>query len=227
MSNLTTEEIKRIKEYLGRKLSEGKLILFTGAGFSSNAKDKTGKKIPLSNELAQEIAHMLDLKDPNASLKDVFHVAQSKMKNRVNEHLKGRFNVDTNSINDTYKLLINQPWYKAYTLNIDNLFTVAQLKFNFDRRIVCISNNISNQEPRSINFHKNLIVTHINGMLEDIPDKITFSQEQYSERIFVPDSHYATLAVEILRYPFIFFGCKIGRRFAMALYLFKKTKRIY
>ena len=72
MSNLTTEDIKRIKEYLGRKLSEGRLILFTEAGFSVGAKDKQGRNLPLANTLAQEIAQVINLEDSTVTLKDAF-----------------------------------------------------------------------------------------------------------------------------------------------------------
>ena len=207
MSNLTQEEIKRIKEYLGRKLSEGKLILFTGAGFSANAKNKESKKLPSSNQLAKELSELIDLEySENASLKDVFALAILRKKKEVSNYLKKRLTVDSQSLNDEYKTLINQPWYKIYTVNIDNLFNVAQVKFNPERRICCIS---SNTRTANIEAPKDLTVTHLHGMIEDIPDKITFSQEQYSEKITVPDAYYSILSSDILQYPFVFLGSQL------------------
>ncbi|MDE0118672.1 MAG: SIR2 family protein, partial [Bdellovibrionales bacterium] len=223
MSNLTIEEIKRIKEYLGRKLSEGRLILFTGAGFSVNAKDKQGRNLPLANKLAQEIAHIINLDDPKVTLKDAFHIAKMKKRKEVSKYLKERLNVDINSLNETYKLLINQPWYKAYTLNVDNLFMVAHSKFRFNRKIACISNLTHNQNSR-INTPKDLIVMHINGMLEDIPDAVTFSQEQYFERMTLTDSCYSIIASEILQYPFIFFGSKLDEDILWKYIYLRKQK---
>lgn len=223
MSNLTKEEKKRIKEYLGRKLSEGKLILFTGAGFSANAKDKKGRNLPLASQLAQEIAYIIKLDDPEVTLKDAFHLAKLKKNNEISKYLKERLNVDEHSLDEMYKFLINQPWYKAYTLNVDNLFMVAYSKFRFNRRIVCISNLTHNQKSH-ISTPKDLIVTHINGMLEDIPDAVTFSQEQYFERMTLTDSCYSVIASEILQYPFIFFGSKLDEDMLWQYIYLRKQK---
>ena len=195
MSNLTKEEINRIKAYLGGKLSEGKLILFTGAGFSSSAKDTKGRSLPLSNQLAKEISNLIGIEDPNPSLKDIYYIAMLRKKNKVSTYLKERLTVDSTSLKDEYQLLINQPWYKVYTVNIDDLFRAAQSKFNFDRRIFCVSSNTNNRF--NIESPKSLVVTHLNGVLEDIPDKITFSQEQHSEKITIADS---IMAFYLLRY---------------------------
>ena len=207
MSNLTLKEEKRIKDYLGRKLSEGKLILFTGAGFSSNAKDKKGRNLPLSNKLTQEISQLIDLEySDTASLRDVFDLAMLKKKNEVSNYLKERLTVDSQSLSDEYKTLINQPWCKVYTVNIDSLFSAAQSKFGFNRRIHCISNNIGRT---NIESPKDLIVTYLHGMIEDIPDKVTFSREQYSEKITIPDAYYSMLSADILQHPFIFIGSQL------------------
>ena len=77
MSNLAQQE-NRIKKYLGRKLSEGKLILFTGASFSSNAKDMKGRNLPLAKELAKEISNLIGVKASNPALQEIFAVSIQK-----------------------------------------------------------------------------------------------------------------------------------------------------
>ena len=177
----------------------------------------------MANELAQEIAHIINLDDPTVTLKDAFHIAKLQKKNEVSKYLKERLNVNAYSLDETYKILINQPWYKAYTLNVDNLFMVAYSKFRFDRRIVCVSNLTHNQNSH-INTPKDLIVMHLNGMLEDIPDAVTFSQEQYFERMTLTDSCYSILASEILQYPFIFFGSKLDEDILWQYIYLRKQK---
>ena len=138
--SIPSKETKRINDYLGRKLSEGKLILFTGSGVSSDAKDLKGHNLPTSEKLAEELANLINVKYSNRdSLKDIFHLAITRKRIETTKYLKNRLNVDQNSLCDEYKILINQPWYKAYTINIDNLFSIAQMKFNFERQIfLCV-----------------------------------------------------------------------------------------
>ena len=208
MPNIQPKEEKRIKEYLGNKLSEGEIILFTGAGFSSEAKDKNGKNLPLARGLAKELCDLINLEySSNESLKDIFQVAIRKKKKEVSRYLKERLAVDPRSLDSEYKTIIGQPWRKAYTVNVDNLFEAAQAKFNFDRRIFCLSGNVAGQPSRA-QSPKDLIVTHLHGMLEDIPDYVTFSHEQYFEKIF-SDSCYNILSSEISQYPFLFLGTKL------------------
>ncbi len=224
MHTITKEEESRIKGYLGRKLSEGKLILFTGAGFSTGAKDKNGKTLPTSNELAKEISNIIEMPYSSAdSLKEVYQVAIRKKKNKVSSYLKERLAVDPKNLKEEYKTIINQPWQKVYTVNIDSLFTSAQVKFNFDRQVVCVPNNVQSQGH--VESFKNLIVTHLHGMLEDIPDRVTFSQEQYSEKTTIPDAYYATLASEILQFPFVFIGSKLTDEQALWHYIDLRKRR--
>ena len=178
------------------------MILFTGAGFSSDVKDKKGRSLPLSNELAVELSSLINIDDSVCSLKDSFQLAISRQKNKTISHLRDRLTVDPTSIGNKYKIMLNQPWYKVYTINIDDLFNSIQIKFNFDRKICSISYNDSTQYP--IETFKNLIVTYLHGRLDDVPDGVTFSQEQYSERMIVPDAHYSVLSAELLQYPFVF-----------------------
>ena len=158
------------------------------------------------------------------SLKDIFLVAMRRKRNEVTRFLKRRLTVDSQSLNDNYKILINQPWYKVYTVNIDDLFKAAQAKFTLNRKICCIS---SNTRTTKIESPKDLIVTYLHGMVEDIPDKITFSQEQYSEKITISDAYYSILSSEILQYPFIFLGTQLDEStFWHYIYLRKRKGAI-
>lgn len=205
--HLTKEDEKDIKTYLGRKLSEGRLILFTGAGFSSSAEDHQGRNLPLSKDLTKEISALIGIDDPTSKLKDVFSLALSQKRKELREYLEKRLTVNSSSLTETHKLIINQPWYRIYTVNVDDLFRVAQVKFNFDRKIECISS--TNSFQNNMVDIQNLNVTYLHGMLEDIPDKVIFSQEQYSERMVFSDASYNCLSAEILQYPCLFIGSQL------------------
>ena len=49
----------------------------------------------------------------------------------------------------------------------------------------------------------------LNGTIEGIPDKVTFSTSQYAQRLSSPDHLYARLVSEILSRPIVFVGTKI------------------
>ena len=217
------KEEKRIKEYLGNKLSEGGMILFTGAGFSSEAKDKNGRNLPLSKELAKELCDLINLEySPGDSLKDIFQAAVQKKKKEVSRHLKERLTADPRSLDSEYKTVISQPWHKAYTVNVDSLFEAAQAQFNFDRRIFCLSGNAAGLPSRA-RSPKDLIVVHLHGMLEDIPDHVTFSHEQYFEKTF-SDPLYSILSSEILQYPFLFLGSQLDEELFWRYIRLRKLK---
>ena len=223
MPNIQPKEEKRIKEYLGKKLSEGRIILFTGAGFSSEAKDRNGKNLPLSRELAEELCGLINLQySPGESLKDICQLAIWKKKTEVSRYLKERLTVDPRSLDSEYKTVISCPWRKAYTVNVDNLFEAAQAKFNFERRIVCLSGNTADQTSRA-RSPKDLIVTHLHGMLEDIPDHVTFSHEQYFEQTF-SNAYYDSLSAEMLLYPFVFLGNQLDEELLWRYIRLRKLK---
>ena len=201
---------QRIKEYLSRKISDANLILFTGAGFSLNACDTKGKNLPSSSELAKELWNLICPNEPfeEFSLKDVFALAKKKAKNKLRNYLRERLTVNPASLSDEYKILINQPWSRAYTLNIDDLFSAAQSQFSFRRKILSFSGNMSNYNSIKFNL-SDLVVTYLNGTLDDLPENVTFSDEQYGLHMQSIDSPYQILSKQLLQYPFIFIGSEL------------------
>lgn len=208
--HMQSSEKKRILEYLGRKLAEGNLVLFTGAGFSMAAKDLAGQNLPSGPGLAGEIWKLAfpdqDF-DPSSALPDVYQAARSAGERKLVDFLRDRLAVDPNTLPDWYAQYVNQPWRKIYTLNIDSLFHAAGIKFNA-RRPVQIISGMETSEALA-HLHNELIVRHINGSLEDLPDGVTFTDAQYGSRLAGQDPLYALLCAELLRFPFVFIGTEL------------------
>ena len=203
------ESQSRISEYLSRKLSEGQLILFTGAGFSMSAKDHQDESLPSGRVLAKELWQLAfpDQEFDDSSLSDVYEAARKSGERKLTEYLTKRFTVNPKTLPSWYKTAIGQPWYKAYTLNIDNLMNTAASKFNLSRKLV----SLSKDDPVvNLNIPKDLVVRHLNGSLSDLPDGVVFTDQHYGLRLSsAPDSIYMQLTAELLKHPFVFIGSEL------------------
>ena len=59
-------------DFLRRSLSRGKVVLFVGAGFSADAKNRNGIQLPLGRPLAQLLAEKAGLDYANEPLNNVY-----------------------------------------------------------------------------------------------------------------------------------------------------------
>lgn len=111
--------------------------------------------------------------------------------------------VDAKSIPEWYATLFSLPWHKCYTLNIDDLDIAVSGAHDLPRKIIASSGMSGKAELKGGNV---LEVVHLNGVLADIPDNVTFSATQYVERLAGEDPVYLQLAAELLSHPFVFVG---------------------
>lgn len=186
-------------------------ILFTGAGFSLGAKNILGNAVPSVGQLKSdlwEICFPGEKVDEQATLQHLFEVAVVKHKTTLTELLNSSFTVDADSVPGWYAHLFDLPWHKVYTLNIDNLDLAVQRKHAVWRKIVAVSAaNPAGQNRESSD--QILTSIHLNGTLEDVPDKVTFSNSQYAERLTHNDPVYVELSAELISHPFVFIGTKL------------------
>lgn len=82
--NLDVNDFARLRA----QASRGELILFTGAGFSAGAKDRSGRSVPTVGELKRELwqlCYLTDAYDDASSLGDLYAAALRKSKSPVAE----------------------------------------------------------------------------------------------------------------------------------------------
>lgn len=101
------------------------------------------------------------------------------------------------------------PWYRCYTLNIDDLETAVARAFELPRPIIATSATAlrPTANPPGTDWH--LHVVHLNGTLADIPDDVTFSNSQYAERLSRQEPVYVQLVADLMSHPFVFIGTKL------------------
>src|SRR5437899_2594195 len=196
---------------LRSQASRGELILFTGAGFSLDAKDCSGRPIPSSRQLKLEIWDLCypnEVFDESSSLGDLYGAALGRRKRDLEHLLQARLTVDPGSLPDYYQVFFNFPWFRCYTLNVDDLESAVARKFGLGRRPVTISpkNNEVITLPGLPFAAHGLEVVHLNGLVGNSPETLTFSETQYAERIGSQEPWYSRCVVDITARPVLFIG---------------------
>jgi hypothetical protein len=195
---------------LQSQTSHGELLLFTGAGFSSGAKDYSGRSIPSTFDLKREIWDLCYPGQPfdeSSSLGDLYGAALRRARRDLVELLRVRFTVDPDSLPQYYQAFFNFPWFRCYTLNVDDLDGAVSRRFRLERPLVAVSATPSSTttlpSPRP---SRGLEVVHLNGLVPGSPEELTFSEGQYAERLGNQEPWYARCAVDIASRPVVFIG---------------------
>jgi hypothetical protein len=188
---------------LRRQLSRGEIVLFTGAGFSLSAISRSGKPIPSANTLKEELwrlAFPSTKIDEQSQLGDVFELACSRASNATRQLLTDLLAVDAQKSPLRFKSWFSLPWYRHYTLNIDDLDEAVAAYYNLPRTLHAISATVD-----AFVQYPDLLSIHLNGRLCDYPN-VTFSIRQYGQRANQPDVWYQTLVADLLNHPVVFIG---------------------
>jgi len=192
--------------FLERSLVNGNAVLFTGAGYSRGAMSTAGLPLPLGWELATAlwpIAFPEQPFDDASSLGEIYDVAVRVSPGMTKGLLEHRLRADSNGIPDYYYDYMRLPWFRIYTLNLDDLLDVVARKATLPRSFRSVAGSKLTHMP-----YDDLLGVHLNGRLVDFPD-VTFSAPQYGERTSAPDVAYTTLANDLMSHPVIYIGTQL------------------
>jgi len=196
---------------LRSQASRGELILFTGAGFSLGAKNGAGQPIPSSAELKRlvwQLCYPDEVFDETSSLADMYGAALRRNRAELGALLQARMTVDPDSLPEYYRRFFNFPWFRCYTLNVDDLDSAVTRRFGLERQPV----PISARDTQAVNLPgapfsaRGLEVVHLNGLIPAPPEALTFSESQYAERIGNQEPWYSRCVVDITSRPVVFVG---------------------
>lgn len=176
---LGTQGLKRenvsLEDFLSR-ISTGKAVLFTGAGFSLNTKNLNDKEPPLANGLAKQIAKLGDM-EPSENLMYVSDYYLSyKSKPDLLTLLKNNFVL--NEVSEDHISICSIPWKRSYTTNYDNAIELSNRKNGRNIESLCTEDNPNDY----INISDTCL--HINGKIEnstvdDLESNIKLSNSSY------------------------------------------------
>ena len=185
-------------------IESGDAVLFTGAGFSAEASDRSGRGLPNSAQMIRDLWTMLFGDDPldDSSLADLYDVALQRAPDRLCDYLKSRLQIGDSPLSPTFAAWFGAPWRRIYTLNVDDLEVAVGRQFDLPRKLVSIS-ALAQREQRHDGA---LEVVHLNGIAGDDPRQVTFSTMQYASRLCSPDRDYERLVEDLRSAPFVFVG---------------------
>lgn len=197
-----------LKQRLANQLASGELILFTGAGFSRDATNQIGSPIPGVRQVSEvlwAIAFPGTPFDAYSTLGDIYQVAEKRAGNKVKEALRELLIVDATLIPEVYRKWFSMPWFRIYTLNVDDLDEGVDRVFELPRRL----KSLSAQKDSYPGDSGELLSIHLNGRIEDYPS-MTFSPRQYAERAVRQDPWYSHLIADLTSHPVVFVGTELN-----------------
>ena len=195
---------------LASQMRRAQVVLFTGAGFSLDAKDQQGEPLPTVGGLRKELWQLCYPNEPIAedtALGDVYQVAVRRQRKQLLDLIERRLAVDAATLPGFYELYFEMPWSRVYTLNIDDLEQAASQRFSLRRPVTSISaTRASDAAVMSSRQLSSLEVVHLNGMVGQRPEELTFSEDQYAKRIANAEPWYARCAADLRSRPVVFLG---------------------
>ncbi len=189
---------------LARVIESGAAMLFTGAGFSCDARAVDGSGLPDSKSMIAELWPIVfgDGEPDDSSLADLYDVALARVPDLLHAYVAQRLRIGPAPLPGHYARWFSAPWRRIYTLNVDDLELVVAQQFPLPRPLRSVS-AIAKDAPPSEDGA--LDVVHLNGMA-GTPAELTFSTMQYAARLCGRDREYERLVADLERAPFVFAG---------------------
>lgn len=200
-------------EELAATIDAGEAILFTGAGFSCGMRDRQGRPLPTSNEMAAEMWRLMfgDEEPDGSSLADLFDVALVDDRDGVRRYVEERLQIGDEEPPPHIVAWLAAPWRRIYTLNVDDAEVAVARRQKLPHALRSLSPfdvprpaaaaaAARPGEPRVID------VVHLNGIVGRDVAQMTFSTLQYAERLCDRQPSYEQLAEDLERSPFVFVG---------------------
>jgi len=194
-----------MNKHIETALLTGRLVLLFGAGASASSKNKLEESIPLGWDLCKILADAMGEDFSDEDLTDVYSAAKSLLgEQRVQSILEQHYKHCTPS--EEYSELLKYPFFRIYTLNIDDAFEKAgRLQngkvFNVKHRF----DHISEVDQ----FYKTLDYIKLNGDINHPRDGYIFSDQEYGASSADETFWYDELARDFHKYTFIFIGTKL------------------
>lgn len=183
-------------------IRSGNAVLFTGAGFSAEAKDHAGRPLPDAREMVADLWEILYPGEPDdSSLCDLYDAALVRAPEALRAYLDRRLKIGDAPLSRSFARWFSAPWARVYTLNVDDLEAAVMRQFDLPRALV----PRSALAPRE-RCEDGLEVIHLNGIAGDAAEDVTFSTLQYASRLCAPDREYERLVEDLRTRPFVFVG---------------------
>lgn len=193
------EHLAELEQIIGSR----RAALFTGAGFSAEAKNRAGDSVPDAKEMVSDLWRILygDTPPDDSSLSDLYDAALLRAPDQLRAYLDRRLKIGIAPLPETFGRWFSAPWRRIYTLNVDDLEHAVMRQFKLPRPLVPRSALSRGRAPAD-----GVEVVHLNGIAGDAAADVTFSTMQYAARLCTPDRDYERLVEDLATIPFVFVG---------------------
>ncbi|NLY12365.1 MAG: cold-shock protein [Gammaproteobacteria bacterium] len=190
--------------HIKNALLNGRLVLLFGAGASVGCKNSLHQDPPLGWDLAKILADEMGEEFSDEDLSDVYSAAKEVLGDQIHRVFEKHYKHCRPS--NEYNELLKYPFFRIYTLNIDDGFEkaayqVSGLKFNVKNR----NDNITEVDQ----FYQTLDYIKLNGDVNHPSKGFIFSSQEYAENSSTEPLWYSELAKDYHKYTFIFIGTKL------------------
>ncbi len=196
---------------LQSQISRGEPVLFLGAGFSIEAIDSSGDRLPTSRELTEEFWKIAFPSEPcerSVRLGDAYYAAEQHSSTSLLTYIRNRLSCNAETLPEFYRTWFSLPWVRCYTLNVDDLEQAALRRFHFERDLVSISATSGKIQGKE--GGNPLEVVHLNGAIWDDLRDMTFSELDYGVRLSTPDKWWMNCVTDITSRPAVFVGTELN-----------------
>ena len=175
-------------ELLKKAVLTNSAVLFLGAGFSHDAINMNGEKMPVGKQFASTLWDFLGYPGAydDTPLQDIFEVALSKKKAVEVQAVLDRCFKST-SIPPWYSLVRQFFWSRIYTTNIDDVIETVYRAAGATQQLKVFNAIAEDYEERD-QFLEELQYVKLNGTLTDSPKSVTFSVRRYAARLADQDA---------------------------------------
>ncbi|MCR4611168.1 MAG: SIR2 family protein [Lachnospiraceae bacterium] len=159
---------------------DGDAVLFLGAGFSCDGKNKNGESLPSAGELSKRMCREMGVSESTdlATVSDMYidHPQYGKGVNELIKFLKNQ--CLCLSASNVHNVIIDLPWKRIYTANYDNIPEICSRKSGIERETITAT-----LPHRNVSYTKGAIV-HLNGYIQDV------TEERFFEEFKITNSSY-------------------------------------
>lgn len=193
--------------YLKRALLSNTAILFTGAGFSRDATNHSGKPLPTGEQFADQLWTYLGYPGTRGkeTLPRLFEAALRQPHAPLKELLRQNF--ECRSVAGWYSIPASLYWYRIYSLNIDNVLETAFRQTHLIQ--LQVINGQKHDYSDRDQFLNSIQYVKLNGTDWSNPKEITFSFTQYARRAIESPVWYEQCARDFARRVVLFMGTEL------------------
>lgn len=192
-----------------KAFENGRLVVFLGAGASFTSKTQNGSPIPLALEFSKIISEEIGLPYSDESLSEVYQAANEILGTQRLIEILSTYLKNTRP-SDEYKVLVNLPLTRIYTLNLDDCIERAFYFTNSNnskRTLEVFRNNDPLKETDQF-FHR-IDLIKLNGDINYPKDGFIFSEQEYAQGSTKEPLWYSELARDFNRNIILFIGSKL------------------